>query len=250
MKKPLILTVLGLVLLAAPAFTQTNEELEDRFFMSFHSSTYLDFVRSPLRFQNVPSGNVIDPTTGQKEYVDAPVQTANINIFSFGLEPRFNLREFDDNSALAVSAPFTIGLGQSYPSNLDVLGVEGIGAFQLPLLMKLYIGSGSTYKSEKDFGLSVGGGMELNKVGLLRMEETSSISAANRAWIMPVASISVHFWRGYNPVEINLKYGAGSTKEYYYDRFGNALEDANGNITSGRTKSQSFRMCVSYLLNY
>lgn len=223
------------------------QDFMDRYFMAFHSSTYLDFVSSPLRFE--PTWTGID-VEGNEIFVDAPVQTANFNIFSFGVEPRYNVREFDENSALAVTIPLSIGLGQSSPISNKTLGVSGIGSIQIPLMAKLYIGSGSTYKSEKDFGVSFGGGLEFNKVGLLRMGEATSGATANKGWILPVASLGVHFWRGYNPMEINIKYGTGNTQEYFRDKFGNELTDDLGRVTSGKAKSSSFRLSVSYLLNY
>lgn len=222
------------------------QDVKDRFFLAFHSSTYLDLVRSPLFEESIKVGTSVD----QKPiYKDVPVQSFNLNIFSIGLEPRYNLREFDDNSALAISAPFSIGLGQSGPANNDVLGVSGIGSFQLPLLAKLYIGSGSTYRSEKDYGISIGGGLEVNRIGLLQMDAGSEDQAKNRAWVIPVATLGVHFWRGYNPMEINLKYGAGNVKNYYVDKFGTPLSD-NGSVAEGAAKSTSFRLSISYLLNY
>jgi len=224
------------------------QDAQDRFFMSFHSSTYLDFVSSPLRTELTWTGNL--DVNGDKIFVDAPVQTFNLNIFSFGIEPRYNIREFDDNSAFAISAPLSLGLGQSGPINNKVLGISGIGSFQLPILAKLYIGSGSTYKSERDFGISFGGGLEYNQVGLLRMEEVSSSAPKNKGWILPVATLGVHFWRGYNPMEINIKYGAGTVKEYYFDQYGNELRDDQDRVTQGKAKAYSFRLSISYLLNY
>jgi hypothetical protein len=241
--------ILSVTLLVFLGFNQGHtQDLNDRFFMAFHSSTYLDFVSSPLRTELTWSGNV--DVNGNRIFVDAPVQSFNLNIFSFGIEPRFNIREFDDNSALAISAPISLGLGQSGPINNQVLGVSGIGAFQLPILAKLYMGSGSTYKSEKDFGISFGGGLEFNKIGILRMEEVTSSMPANRGWVIPVATLGVHFWRGYNPMEINIKYGAGKIKEYYFDQFGNELTDDQGRVTQGEAKAYSFRLSISYLLNY
>ena len=243
--------IASLFLIVSTFAAQTTvkaQDAKDRFFMAFHSSTYLDFVSSPLSFERVWTGNI--DVNGEKIFADVPVQTFNLNIFSFGIEPRYNIREFDDNSAFAISAPLSLGLGQSGPMNNKVLGISGIGSFQLPILAKLYIGSGSTYKSERDFGISFGGGLEYNKVGLLRMEEISNTTPDNKGWLLPVATLGVHFWRGYNPMEINIKYGAGRVKEYYHDQYGNELRDDQNRLTQGQAKAYSFRVSISYLLNY
>ncbi|MBI1305748.1 MAG: hypothetical protein GC181_03935 [Bacteroidetes bacterium] len=237
------------IVTTSKAQNNTSTDLQDRFFVAFHSSTYLDFAQSPLRFENVWTGNV--DVSGNKIFVNAPIQSFNINLFSFGLEPRLNLQEFDKNSALAVSSPFSIGLGNSVPTSNSVIGVEGIGSIQIPILLKMYVGSGSTYTCEKDFGISFGGGLEFNKIGLISMQDQNTSSAASRkGWVMPVATLGIHFWRGYNPVEFNIKYGRGTQKEYVVDRYGNPIEDSNGFLSSVKTQSYTFRMSISYLLNY
>lgn len=73
-----------------------------------------------------------------------------------GIEPRFNLKEFNENSALSVSSPISLGIGSSYSAagdELVVKGAEGFGSVQVPLLLKLYLGNGSTYTTQKNLGL-------------------------------------------------------------------------------------------------
>lgn len=248
-------SILTFLLLASSmyGFSQTEEkDLNEYFFMSFHSTTYLDYTTSPVRIERGPTGNYIPQPDGSllAEYAEIPSQTGNINLFSIGLEPRFNLRELSDNSAFAVSMPFSLGVGNSYPLNKDVNGVIGIGSIQIPLMAKLYLGSGSTYRSEKDYGISIGVGLEMNKTGLIRMDQVDEEGGAvNRAWVQPVVSLGIHFWRGYYPVEINLKYGVGQLETYYLNRYGQPILH-NGVISSASGRATSFRGSISYLLNY
>ena len=151
-----------------------NNDYNDNFFMSFHSTAYFDFIWSPLKLENAPTGNTIIDGNGNEvpEYKEIPFQSYTNNLFSFGVEPRYNIHTIDNNTAVAVSSPISIGLGQVGQSPFishRVGSVEGFGSIQIPLFLKLYIGSGSTYDCEKDYGVSLGAGFEYNKVGLIQL---------------------------------------------------------------------------------
>jgi hypothetical protein len=226
---------------------------EKNFYLSLSTATYLDVVRSPLRMVNVVTGyipDINDPDINIPIWKEVPYQTVSWALFSIGLEPRINLKTFNENQAFAVSMPISIGVAQSAPARDDIRGTEGFGSFQIPLLAKMYFGHGSTYESEKDYGVSFGAGVEYNKVALLPNKFDEETSEGNKGWIMPVFSLGIHFWRMSNPVEINLKYGAGTPKEYFVDGYGEALRDASQNLTSRTARSSTFKLSFVYLINY
>lgn len=243
--------MIGTTFLSAQA---QKKDYNDNFFLSFHSTAYFDFIWSPLKLEYAPTGNVII-VDGQEvnEYREIPFQSFTYNVFSFGFEPRYNIKRLDDNSAIAISAPISLGLGQvsQPPTDVAVGAVEGFGTIQIPLFAKLYVGSGSTYDCEKDYGISIGFGMEYNKLGLIRLDNVDDPGTPkNSGFVLPVASLGFHFWRGVNPVEVNIKYGEGKTVDYYYDRYGDPIYNAAGQLSKATGKSRSVRIGVSYLLNY
>lgn len=235
-----------------------NEEFNDNFFLSMHSSFYFDYIWTPLKVEYAPTGNVkpdpADPSKTVPIYAEIPFQSFTNNLVSFGLEPRYNIRQIDENSAIAISSPISIGIGQvtSPPySDFSVGAIEGFGSIQIPLFAKLYVGSGSTYESEKDFGISLGAGIEFNKVGLIRFDQSQSDYRGQTAFVIPVASLGFHFWRGYSPVEINIKYGETGYTSFSYDRNGDSIKDAtNGKLTQGQGKGRVIRISMSQILNY
>ncbi len=251
--KRLILGLAASLLMLSNSNAQTSD-FNDDFFLSFHMSSYVDAIWSPLRMQNAPTGNTII-VDGQMvpEYRDIPTQSFGLNVFSFGFEPRYNIYQIDENSALALASPISIGLGQvsAPPSEIQVGAVEGFGTIQIPLLAKMYVGTGATYETEKDYGVSLGFGLEYNKLGLIRLDNVNEPGAAeNKGFVLPIASLGFHFWRGYSPVEINVKYGHGRINEFYVNRFGDPIITGNGITSKGTARSRSIRFSVAYLLNY
>ncbi|MFT7591204.1 MAG: hypothetical protein ACI9UJ_001126 [bacterium] len=251
--------VLSLVLISTLSFGQ-EDEFNDNFFMSMHSSFYFDYIWTPLKVEYAPTGNVSpdptpdDPNNVKIDYADIPFQSFTNNLISIGLEPRYNIRTLDENSAIAISSPISIGFGQvTAPpySDFSVGSIEGFGSIQIPLFAKLYIGSGSTYESEKDFGISFGAGLEFNKVGLIRLDQSQSAYRGNTAFVIPVASLGFHFWRGYSPVEVNIKYGETQSRTFAFDRNGQSIHDAtNGKQTNAEGKGRVIRISMSQILNY
>lgn len=232
MKKLLFLIPVLLISMGLKA----QSDFREKFFLGFVSSYYLDFVSSPLK--------VVDLSTQFSTDTAAPFQTRYVSFISLGLEPRYNIKEVNDNIAFAVSMPFTVGFGQAFPHNEDITGATGYGNIQLPLLLKAYVGNSSTYNSTEEFGFSVGAGFELNKIGLIPLDEDNRIKEANTAWIMPVFSGSVHFWRGSTPLEINFKYGRGEQSTYSKTRYGQQLPD--GERT---TRANSIKLSFVYLFD-
>ena len=235
-----------------------NDDYDENFFLSMHSSFYFDYIWTPLTVENAPTGNVKpdpnDPNNTVPIYAEIPFQSFANNLVSFGLEPRYNIRTLDENSAIAISAPISLGIGQvTEPpySDYSVGAINGFGSIQIPIFAKLYIGSGSTYDCEKDFGISMGVGLEYNKVGLIRFDQSSSDYQGKTGFVLPVASLGFHFWRGYSPVEVNIKYGETSYTSFSYDRNGDSIKDAtNGKITQGQGRGRVIRISMSQILNY
>lgn len=223
----------------------------ERFFIAVTSSTYLDIVTSKVEMVPTFTGYDFDPISGQSvpRYDNVPYQSRCWSIVSIGLEPRYNLYEMDDNSALAVSVPISFGLGMTNPANFEVRGMEGIGSMQIPLLLKLYVGNHSTFNTKKDFGISIGGGFEYNKVGLIDVSGDPE-PVNNKGWIMPVGTMGIHFWRGIYPFEINVKYGVSSFQEYSVDGDGNPIQNEAGAYISRKARASSFKITFVSLMNY
>ncbi|MBT8327995.1 MAG: hypothetical protein KJP21_09755 [Bacteroidia bacterium] len=248
MRNILLLFILSFGVLANAQVLETNsgKSLSDRFFLGLASSFYVDFATTPLSSTQEYVGKVvIDSVTTADVYEDVPYQTTYISYFSMGLEPRLNIKEFGDNMAFAISAPVTLGFGQAFPSNEDVNGSYGFGSIQVPLLAKFYVGTGSTYESNEDFGLNIGGGIEMNKIGLINPGSSQEERDASKAWFMPTVCGGVHFWRGSTPMEVNVKYGFGALQTYTHDKFGTKLS-GNGR----QTRANSIKLTLIYLMNY
>jgi hypothetical protein len=249
----LLITFCSFGLSAQTMDDEESKSVSDQFFLGIASSYYVDFATTPLGVSYEPTGNTIpkvDPNDSNNtiyvdEYANVPSQTTYISYFSFGIEPRFNVKEISENLAFAVSAPVTIGFGQAFPSNDDVKGSQGFGSIQIPVLAKLYLGSGSTYESNEDFGISIGAGLEMNKIALINPGATLEEQQLNKAWIMPAVTGGVHFWRGSSPMEVNVKYGFGKLQSYRRNKY-------NQIITSGErfTKASSIKLTFIYLMNY
>ena len=246
----LIIAIIGAI---GNTSAQRDTEVTDRIFVSFNTSTYTDFVTTPVRMVSTVVGvdpNPNDPSgPGIPVSAEVPYQSQGWSLFSIGIEPRFNLYEMSEEAAVAVSVPFSFGMHQVFPKSNDLGGSESFGGVQIPLLAKLYLGSGSTYDSEKNFGLSLGFGFEFNKLGLITIGQSDGEDGTT-GWMMPVASLGIHFWRGTMPAEINLKYGFGGTEKYYIDKYGDPLKDDFGNLTSKSSRASSFKLSFGYLLNY
>ncbi len=225
--------------------TKSNKgETAKKFFISIYTSTYLDFIISPLTIHYTATGNF--DINGNPTFKDIPYQTQELNIVSLGIEPRYNLKEFDENSALSISAPISFGIGNSFSAasdNLIVRGINGFGSLQVPLLLKLTVGNSSTYTTQKDYGFSAGIGAELNKIGLINL--TSEPNGFNKAFVLPCFSAGFTFMRNEGPMEINFKYAFGSIKIQEIDGQGRSLL-----LAQRTTRAQTLKLSWVYLLSY
>jgi hypothetical protein len=222
----------------------SQKDLKDRFYLSLTNSYFVDFINSPLEtgyriFSDIASDDVTTITRRDPIAVKSGYQS----FLSIGIEPRLNLKEIKDNLAIAISAPVALGFGNAFPVN-NARGSTGFGHVQVPILVKLYSGAGSTFDADDDFGISLGGGLELNKIGLFDFQNQGqgSEEVPNNAWVMPAVSLGVHFYRGYNPMEVNLKYGFGPIETQRIDGFGNVL------FPEINSRASSVKLSLIYLM--
>lgn len=220
-----------------------KSDFEKKFFMAVTTSTYTDILITPLKYHWDFTGNT--DALGNKKYDFIPYQSIQTNIVSIGFEPRYNIKEFDDNNSFSVSIPFSFGIGSSYSAagdDLKVKGAEGFGSIQFPILFKINTGNGATYKTQKDFGLNFGAGIEFSKVGIINMSASSN--PFNKFFTLPCATLGLVMMRGDSPMEINLKYAAGKTVTQTTDTQGLILNQ------NRITRAQTLKLSFIYLLNY
>ncbi len=260
MSKKIIISIFVLISLINTSLAQEgSEESEDRekkndfiskFFLATYTSTFSDFILSPLNYYYEPTG-LTDPS-GNPIFADIPYQTKQFNIFSFGIELRYNFKEFDENTSLSISTPISIGISNSIPAagddELVVRGVPGFGSIQVPLLIKINTGNGSTYTTQKDYGFSAGAGFELNKIGLISSESTAN--NYNKAFVYPCVSGGFTFMRGNSPMEINLKFAFGSPQDQNTDARGRELKDKYDIPYVRNTRGHTIKLSFVYLMNY
>jgi len=249
----LLVSVLFSVSLSAQVYDNEDDEVllesdyapasdfldwKKRLFLGLSNSFYVDFINSPL-------------TTYQKEYAepgggvryeDAAAQTGYTSFFTIGIEPRYNVLDISDNFVGAVSSGVNFGFGQTYNANDRAASASGFGNIQIPVLVRLYFGAGSTFDANDDFGVNIGAGYELNKIGLINFSSIEGDADLNPAWVMPAVTGGVTFYRGTSPVEVNLKYGFGPIQNQLVDQFGNRLTQRVS------TRANSIKLSLIYPL--
>lgn len=226
--------------------TTTFTDYQNRLFLGIGNSLFLDFISSPLSYTSIQFS---DPplTTGGPNVIreePAAVHTSYNSFYTVSLEPRYNLLEPADNFAFAASAPLSFGFGQSAPTDNTVQGAFGFGNLQLAMMASMYYGCNATKRSEADFGFNLSAGFELNKIGLINLDPSGNTRDINKPWIMPTTRVGVQFYRGYNPVEVYVKYGFGERQDQLIDGFGN-------NLNAGKSvkRSSSLKLAIVYIVN-
>ena len=227
--------------------SSSKKDFLNRFFLSVTSSPYTDLIISPISFHTTSTGNT--DAQGNPTYASIPFQSMQYNIFSLGMEARYNLKELDENTAITLAVPASFGIGTALPvDDIKTRGVSGFGSFQVPVMVKLFTGNGSTYKTQKDFGFNIGGGLEFNKIGLINLG--GEANTFNKPFILPCVTTGIVFMRGDSPMEINFKYGFGRLKNQDVNGQGDPLLD-NAGIPYRRTaRGQSIKLTFIYLMNY
>jgi hypothetical protein len=212
-------------------------DYKKRLYLGLNNSFYVDFITSPVGTFQI---EYAEPGGGVR-YEDAAVQSRYLSYFTIGIEPRYNLVDFKKNLALAMSAQIAAGFGSTYAASEYAASAEGFGNFQIPVMLRLYYGASATHAAQDDFGVNIGAGYELNKIGVLNFGEDRNPDL-NRAWIMPAVALGVHFYRGSSPMEVNLKYGFGPIQNQKIDNFGNE-------IPGHTTRANSIKLSFTYLLD-
>lgn len=213
-------------------------DYKKRLYLGLNNSFYVDFITSPVGTFQI---EYAEPGGGVR-YEDAAVQSRYLSYFTIGIEPRYNLVDFKKNLALAVSAQIAAGFGSTYAASEYAASAEGFGNFQIPVMLRLYYGASATHAAQDDFGVNIGAGYELNKIGVLNFGEDRNPDL-NRAWIMPTVALGVHFYRGSSPMEVNLKYGFGPIQNQKIDNFGQPI------LGRRKTRANSIKLSFTYLLD-
>jgi hypothetical protein len=201
----------------------------------FHSigfSTFLDLMRSPIEPAIVQNGFLPDQETPRM--VNSFAQS---EAFSFGTliyEVRANLKEISDNAAFGIG--LTPAIGFSFVDPVAGLnGVSGLGHVQLAGMAKIIFGQMATRRSASDYGVTIGAGYELNKIGMISQSPKSEgEQIPNSLWLMPTVSIGINAYRYGAPVEFNIKIGRGSADYYDLDRLGTQIPRQAGSAYSLR----------------
>ena len=209
-----------------------------RLFVGLTNSFYVDFINSPL---TTYKKEYAEPGGGVR-YEDAAAQTGYTSFFTIGVEPRYNVMDLSDNLVAAVSTGVNLGFGQTYATNEKAAAASGFGNIQIPVHVRLYFGAGSTFDAPDDFGVNIGAGYELNKIGLFNFSSLESDADLNPAWVMPSVTGGVTFYRGTSPVEVNIKYGFGPIQDQLVDQFGNRLTQRLS------TRANSIKLSLVYPL--
>ncbi len=223
------------------------KDYKRRLFLGFGNTLFLDFITSPLTYTNIqyfdPPINPGGPNVPR--YEKAAVQTSYSSIYTLSLEPRYNLIEPLVDLSFAAVAPLSIGLGQTGPTDEYVVqGGFGFGNIQFALLAAMYYGCNSTKNADRDFGINLAAGYEVNKIGVINVSSEPNTGVFNQIWGMPTARVGVQFYRGYTPVEIYIKYGFGRVQDQFIDGNGN-------NLIAGKLakRATSLKLAIVYSLD-
>ncbi|MFT3934794.1 MAG: hypothetical protein QM726_14310 [Chitinophagaceae bacterium] len=148
----------------------------------------------------------------------APGGKAAVNE-GFSYSPRFNFIE-QDNMSVSVGIPFTIGASFSYSSSYNsYYGTSSNSSFSfmanVPLVINLNMGAGSTKETESRFGYFVGGGFGYH-YGKFNLSDAldygdDGYTEHKTSTIGPVGNAGVRFavGRGTHNVEVRLQYMKG-----------------------------------------
>ena len=249
--------IVGILLFSLITTLSKAQSIADKLHWSLHYTVFADMIWSPLVMEYAPTGNTIIQD-GQEvaEYREIPVQSFINNVLSGGVEVRYNLTEFNDDQALALSVPISFGIGHvTQPPNISgknhhVANAPGYGSFQLPVMAKLYFGAGATSESTSYTGFSLGFGIEFNKLGVVQFQQQSDVPAPSGRsnFVIPVGSLSYHVIQGRRPAEFRIKYGRGPLTEYFIDKYGNPILNDRGIVSKGIARAQSISFSFVYPL--
>gem|GEM_PF-1691303 len=104
---------------------------------------------------------------------------------------RYNLIEIKDNVSIGLDPSLVLGLHFGSFSNPGTTS-KGYGNLQLPVLGSFNFGAGSTYDTEKNFGIGIAGGFTLHYAPLIG---GGDVEGLNRLRIGPSVKLAIRFWK-------------------------------------------------------
>jgi hypothetical protein len=148
------------------------------------------------------------------------------NIVCYGYKGWYNVAQFNDNAALSLGFQPTLGMGFAFSIGKQKMP-GGAFSIDVPFLLELHLGNGSTYGSDKDFGFNIGGGVEAIKSPLLMFSDIGEdtyygpngqldpVPSITTFWVEPCIVAGITFWTKFNyPMNLQLKYGFGASKTF------------------------------------
>ncbi len=154
-----------------------------KFFIGYGLSIYTDFAfLSPTEDLGFESSN-----------------SFGVSILSLSAEMKYNLHEFNSETALSIAASPRIGA-------MQFNDFEGFGNFSIPVYAQMDFGNLSTFDSKKDVGFGIGVGYQYDAFNLFSGEGFSVGSLALRGGVR-------YFNRNNKAREVAIKYALPATTE-------------------------------------
>jgi hypothetical protein len=123
-------------------------------------------------------------------------------LYDYSGSLRYNFYEANENMALSVELDPSLGIDYSN---------VGFCSFQLPLMVAIHKGAGSTYKASAEKGMFFAAGMNFMANPLVKSDGSgsSSIKVKNN-WISPTVAAGYRYWSAKNRLkEISLRFAMG-----------------------------------------
>jgi hypothetical protein len=154
---------------------------------------------------------------------------------------RFNIIEPSKDMAIALKLSPAVGTD---------FGKIGYGSLQLPILIGLESGAGSTYSASAEKGFFINAGITYMINPLIEVKEDAESSVVNnkgslkKSWISPTIALGYRYWNSHNRLsEIGLQYRAGPKGDDI------PLLPTKGGITSS-TSAMYIGISFKRFLNY
>ncbi|MDG1433904.1 MAG: hypothetical protein P8M17_01455 [Saprospiraceae bacterium] len=103
---------------------------------------------------------------------------------------RYSIFELNDNNSFGIGIIPAIELGIYGFIERDDIGLGGIN---LPIELSFNTGAGSTYNSNKEFGIAIKGGIDMNFLPIF-MSKEGSLRDFNQFYVDPYVSLSGRFF--------------------------------------------------------
>ncbi|MDF1697246.1 MAG: hypothetical protein P1U56_15490 [Saprospiraceae bacterium] len=137
---------------------------------------------------------------------------------------RFNITEMGDNSSIGLSSGLVVALDYGFDEDLET----SYGGLYLPIHLNYNVGAGSTYDTDKDFGVGLGVGLTPSYMPLF------GNTALRELRLSPSVKLSLRFWAA----------GSNALNEYFirFDKYPSGNTELGGDtslpfmITLGKTR--------------